>query len=200
MTTAQLFGLASSLSLLAGWRLYLTVFAAGLAMRAGWIDPPAHTGLGFIASSWVIGAAGVAATAEFLADKIAWVDTAWDAVHTLVRPLGGALVALAVVDARDPGWQLASLLMGGGAALLTHTAKASARAVVQASPEPVSNALVSTGEDVASMGLLALVLAHPALAGAVAVALALAAAGLLWLALRTLGRIRLRLRRAVGGR
>jgi len=169
MGIADILGVAASVSLLAGWRLYLCVFATGLAMRSGWIDLPTHLdALGALASPWVLGAAFIGLIAEFFADKVAWIDSAWDAVHSLVRPVGGALLALAIVDAQDPVWQVLAFLLGGGGALLSHGAKASARAVVNASPEPVSNVVVSTGEDVMTGGLLALALASPALAVLVA--------------------------------
>jgi hypothetical protein len=169
MGVAEILGVAASVSLLAGWRLYLCVFATGLAMRAGWLALPSHLqALDALASPWVLGIAFVGLVAEFFADKIAWLDSTWDAIHGFVRPVGGALLALAIVDAHDPVWQAAAFLLGGGAALLSHGGKASARAVVNASPEPVSNVAASTGEDVATGGLLFLVLAHPAAAAIVA--------------------------------
>ncbi len=149
-------------SLLSSWRLYLCIFATGIAMHGGWIALPEHLHqFDVLANPWVIGVAGVAALAEFLADKVMWIDSAWDAVHTLIRPVGGALLALAIVDPGDPKWQVIALLLGGGASLLTHSAKAGARAVVNASPEPVSNAVLSTTEDVATGGLLLIALANP---------------------------------------
>src|SRR3546814_8786870 len=87
-----------------------------------------------------------------------------DLIHSIVRPLGGALLALALVDSSDPAWQVTAFLLGGGGALLSHGAKATTRAVVNVSPEPFSNAVVSTGEDVATGGLLALAIAFPPLA------------------------------------
>jgi hypothetical protein len=182
MGIAELIGLAASISLLSGWRLYLCAFATGLAMRYGWIDLPQHlSALDALANPWVIGIAGVGLVAEFFADKIAWLDSVWDAVHSLVRPVGGALLAMAIVDAQDPAWQVASFLLGGGAALLSHGAKAGTRAVVNTSPEPFSNVAVSTGEDIVTGGLLWLVLANPLAAGAVAVVLAVVSiAALLW--------------------
>jgi hypothetical protein len=172
----EILGLAGSVSLLAGWRLYLCVFATGLAMRSGWIELPTHLeSLAVLANPWVLGASFVGLVAEFFADKVAWLDSAWDAVHTLVRPLGGALLALAIVDAQDPAWQAVVFLLGGGAALLSHGGKASARAVVNASPEPLSNVVVSTGEDIATASMLALALANPVIAVGIAlVALAFA--------------------------
>jgi hypothetical protein len=145
--------------------MYLCVFATGLAMRLGWIAAPDHlASLAVLSNNWVLGASGFAMIAEFFADKIAWLDSIWDAVHTAIRPIGGALLALAVVDASDPKWQVITLLLGGGAALVSHSAKAGTRAVVNASPEPFSNIAVSTGEDVTTGGMLFLALAHPAAA------------------------------------
>jgi len=207
MLPAQLIGQAASLSLLAGWRLYATVLAAGLAMRFGWIDAPAHTGLGVLASYPVLGVAAVGTLAEFLADKIAWVDSIWDSVHTIIRPLGGALIAAAIIDPNDPATQIATLLLGGSAALLTHTAKASTRALINTSPEPFSNIAVSAVEDTATTGLLVLVLAHPWLGGGIALALVFTAALIIRAAWRGLHRVRLWWRRTradvrarVGGR
>ncbi|WP_338467552.1 DUF4126 domain-containing protein [Novosphingobium sp. ZN18A2] len=177
----EILGLAASVSLLSGWRLYLTVFATGLAMRLGAIPLPEHMeALRVLGDPWVMGVAFTAALAEFMADKVPWVDTLWDTVHTVIRPLGGALLALAVVDASDPAWQVAVFLLGGGAALLAHGGKASARAVINTSPEPISNIATSTAEDVATGGLLVLAFQFPVIAGAIAlVLLALA----LWLLL-----------------
>jgi hypothetical protein len=172
MGIVELLGVASSVSLLAGWRIYLCVFAVGWAMRFGWLDLPDRiSSLDVLANPWVLGAAGVGMVAEFLADKVMWFDTMWDAVHTAVRPVGGALLALAIVDPADPKWQAVALLLGGSAALASHAAKAGTRAVVNASPEPVSNIIVSSGEDVATAGLLAVTLANPVLAIFVAIAM-----------------------------
>ena len=160
------------MSLLAGWRLYLVTFVTGLAMKLGYIDLPEQLrALDVLANNWVIGIAGVGALAEFFTDKIAWVDSAWDAVHSFIRPIGGALLSLAIIDAGDPAWQVGSSLLGGGAALLAHAGKAGARAVVNASPEPFSNIAVSTAEDVATGGLLALAIANPIAAALIALIL-----------------------------
>lgn len=182
MDALELIALASSVSLLAGWRLYLVTFATGLAMKLGWIDLPEQLqALDVLANDWVIGIAGVGALAEFFADKVAWVDSAWDSVHAFVRPLGGALLSLAVIDAADPAWQVASFLLGGGAAFAAHAGKAGARTVVNVSPEPVSNVIVSTGEDVATAGLFALALANPVVAAAIILVLVALS---LWLMLK----------------
>jgi hypothetical protein len=191
MSAVEIIGLAASLSLLAGWRLYVCVLATGIAMRLGVLELPHNfAALDVLANPWVMTAAGVGCVAELLADKIAWVDSMWDVVHTFVRPAAGALLALAVVDPSDAAWQVVVLLLGGGAALLSHGAKAGTRAVVNTSPEPFSNIAVSTTEDVLTVGGLWLVLAHPGVAAAVALGLLGLAVGLLLLARKVWRRIR----------
>lgn len=141
-------------------------------MRTGWIALPEHLhALTVLANPWVIGAATIGLIAEFFADKIAWLDSIWDGLHTLIRPVGGALLAMAVVDPQDPVWQIVSLLLGGSAALLTHGAKAGTRAVVNTSPEPVSNIAVSLVEDASTGTLLLLALSNPIMAIIVALVL-----------------------------
>lgn len=186
----EILGIAGSASLLAGWRLYLVVLATGLAMRTGAVPLPEHlAALQVLANPWVIGAAAVAAFCEFFADKVLWLDSVWDAVHTFVRPLGGALLALAIVDPADPATQAIAFLLGGGGALLAHGGKAGVRAVVNTSPEPVSNVALSSVEDVATVGLLWLAYEHPYLAAAVAALLLALAVGLLLLARRIVTRL-----------
>ena len=181
MSAVELVALAASVSLLAGWRLYLVVFATGVAMKFGWVALPDQLRmLDILASNWIIGVAGIGALAEFFADKIAWVDSAWDAIHSVVRPVGGALLSAAIVDSADPAWQVASFLLGGGAAFVAHAGKAGARTLVNTSPEPVSNIVVSTAEDVTTGGLLALAIAYPVAAAIIA---ALLVALSLWLVL-----------------
>ncbi len=176
MGIVELLGVAASVSLLAGWRLYLCVFGVGLAMFFGLIQAPEHAqGLQVLANPWVIGASGVGLVAEFFADKVAWLDSLWDSVHTAIRPVGGALLAMAIVDPSNTTWQVVALLLGGSAALVSHSAKAGTRAIVNASPEPFSNIAVSTGEDVVTGGLLFLVLQQPVAAAFVAVILLVAA-------------------------
>lgn len=165
MSAVEIIGLAASFSLLAGWRLYACVAILGLAMRLDLIDAPSNiASLEVLADPWVIGVASIGALAELLADKVMWLDSLWDGVHTFIRPVGGALLALAIVDASDPAWQVIALLLGGGAALLGHGAKAGTRALVNTSPEPFSNIAISTVEDVITLGGLWLALAYPGLA------------------------------------
>ncbi len=186
----EILGVAGSVSLLSGWRLYLCVLATGLAMRFGALPLPEHlASLKVLASPWVMGTAGAAAFLEFFADKVAWLDTVWDTVHTLIRPLGGALLALAIVDPSDPATQAIAFILGGGATLLAHGGKAGARAMVNTSPEPFSNIAVSTVEDVATTGLLYLAYAHPLIAGGVAIGLLALSIWLLLFARRVLMRI-----------
>ena len=187
---AEILGLAASVSLLAGWRMYLAVLATGFAMRWGVLPLPEHLqSLQVLANPWVMGVAGFGAVMEFFADKIAWLDSAWDAIHSFVRPLGGALLTLAVVDAGDPATQAIAFLLGGAGALVAHGGKAGARAVVNASPEPFSNVIVSTAEDVATAGLLALAYSYPVIAGGIALVLLALAVWLLFVARRFLKRI-----------
>lgn len=190
MDIMAILGIAGSVSLLAGWRLYLCIFATGLAMRLGALPLPEHLhSLDVLANPWVMGVAAVAALVEFFADKVMWLDSFWDAVHTLIRPIGGALLALAIIDPGDPATQVIAFLLGGGASLAAHAGKAGARAAVNASPEPVSNIVVSTAEDVATAGLLYAAYEYQyAAAGIAAILLALVIA-LLLMARRVVKRV-----------
>lgn len=186
----EMIALASSVSLLAGWRLYLVTFITGLGMKLGWIGLPDQlAALDVLANDWVIVAAGTAAVFEFFADKVAWVDSLWDSIHGVIRPLGGALLSLAIVDAGDTHWQVASFLLGGGAAFAAHLGKAGARTLVNASPEPFSNIAVSTGEDIATGGLLLLAIANPIAAALVAAILVIVSLWLVFAARRALIRL-----------
>jgi hypothetical protein len=190
VSAVELIALAASVSLLAGWRLYLVVFATGLAMKFGWIAMPDQLrALDSLADNWIIAIAGIGALAEFFADKIAWVDSAWDAIHSVIRPLGGALLSAAIVDSADPAWQVASFLLGGGAAFVAHAGKAGARILVNTSPEPFSNVVVSTAEDVATGGLFALAIAYPLAAALIAALLVVLSLWLVIAAPRALRRL-----------
>jgi hypothetical protein len=189
VSAIELIALAASVSLLAGWRLYLVVLVTGIAMKFGWIGLPDQLrSLDVLANNWLLGIAAIGTFAEFFADKIAWVDSAWDAIHGFIRPLGGALLSLAIVDSGDPAWQVGSFLLGGGAALIAHAGKAGARTLVNASPEPFSNVIVSTGEDIATGGLLALAIANPIAAAIIALGLVLLSLWLVIAARRALAR------------
>ena len=161
MTEAHIFALGLALACLAGVRAYLTVFGVGLAGLMGWVDLP--SALHVTTSPWVLGTAGALTLVEFGADKIPGVDSGWDLLQTLARVPAGAFLAAATLS--DDG-QLSggALALGAGAALTTHAIKASTRALINASPEPLSNWTASLGEDAASVGALALVFSHPLLA------------------------------------
>ena len=188
MTHAHLFALGITLAALAGVRAYLTVFGIGLAGLLGWVELPAS--LQVTQNLWVLGTAGALTVVEFVTDKIPGVDSASDLLQTVLRvPVGAFLAAAALSpDGSLGAWALAG---GAGAALLTHVTKTATRAIVNASPEPVSNWTASAGEDVAVVGTLALVFAHPWLALALFVLLmGLLFAGVFWLARTVLRKVR----------
>jgi hypothetical protein len=190
MGIIEILGLAGSLSLLSGWRFYLTIFATGLAMHFNIVPLPENLQmLDVLANPWVLGISALGAVAEFFADKIAWLDSIWDGLHTLIRPVGGALLALAVVDSADPTWQVIAFLLGGGAAFASHATKSTARAAVNTSPEPFTNVAVSTVEDVATGGLLILAFANPVAALIVALVLLGLAIWGLWAGYRAFRRM-----------
>lgn len=190
MGIVEILGLAGSLSLLSGWRFYLTIFATGLAMHFDIVPLPENLQmLDVLANPWVLGISAIGAVAEFFADKVAWLDSIWDGLHTLIRPVGGALLALAVVDSADPTWQVIAFLLGGGAAFASHATKASARAAVNTSPEPFSNVVVSSVEDVATGGLLILAFANPVAALIVTMVLLVLAIWALWAGYRAFRRM-----------
>ena len=158
MTEAHIFALGLALACLAGVRAYLTVFGVGLAGLMGWVDLPAA--LEATTSPWVMGTAGALALVEFALDKVPGVDSGWDLLQTLARvPAGAFLAAATLSDTGELG--AGALALGGGAALATHALKAGSRALINTSPEPMSNWTASVGEDVAAVGALALVFAHP---------------------------------------
>ena len=169
----EILGIAASLSLLAGWRLYATVLAVGVALRFDWWHLPAQlTNLSVVSHTGVLAVAGLGFVCEFFADKIPWLDSIWDSVHTFIRPVGGALLAFSLISPADPKMQVIFFLLGGGMALLSHTTKTGTRLIVNQSPEPVSNVLVSLAEDAAVAGGLWLTMTHPLMVLAVAVVVA----------------------------
>lgn len=175
MERFHLLGVALGLACLAGVNLYLTVFITGLAINQHWIVlSPNYQSLDALAHPMIITIAGVLYFLEFFADKIPWIDTAWDAVHTIIRPIGGALLALQVLGHSTPTFDVLVVLLAGTTSLVTHTAKSASRLMANASPEPFSNIGLSLAEDAAVFGGLALIHFNPALALAI-FALALAA-------------------------
>jgi hypothetical protein len=162
------FGRTMGFSFAAGINLYATVAILGLASRYQWVALPEQFRV--FDNDLVIGAAIVLYIVEFVADKIPWVDSIWDAIHTVIRPLGGALIAVASVGEASPAVEGLVALIGGSLAATTHFSKAGTRAVVNTSPEPFSNWILSLGEDVFVVGLGILALKYPAAAALVVIA------------------------------
>ena len=165
MENLNLLGVALGLACLAGINLYLTVFVTGLAINQHWIVlSPAYHSLEVLGNPVIVTIAGVLYFLEFFADKVPWVDSAWDAVHTIIRPIGGALLAIQVLGHSTPSFDVIVALLAGTTSLMTHTAKAASRLVANTSPEPFSNIGLSVLEDLGVIGGLALIHYNPALA------------------------------------
>jgi hypothetical protein len=163
--------LASTLGLgmLAGARLYATVFAIGLLLRFEWIPLPAawqHAAV--LADTRILILSGAACAIEFVADKIPWVDSAWDSIHTFIRPIGAALLASSLFSTVPAVYQVMLFLLAGGVALSGHSAKAATRLAVNHSPEPFSNLALSLGEDILTAGGVYLLVKHPWVLAAIA--------------------------------
>jgi hypothetical protein len=173
----QLIALAAVLGFASGIRLYAVLLVVGLAGHAGWVQLP--PGLQVLSHPAVLVVAGVMFAVEFFADKLPALDTLWDAVHTFIRIPAGAALAAAALGADGTTWAVIAALVGGSLAATSHFTKAGTRAAVNTSPEPVSNLVVSTAEDVAVGGLLWLVLTYPLAAAAIVLLLTAAAAWLL---------------------
>jgi hypothetical protein len=162
-------GRTMGFSFAAGINLYATVAILGLASRYGWVAlPPQYQ---VFDNNWIIGAALVLYVVEFIADKIPWVDSMWDAVHTVIRPVGGALIAVATLGRQAPAMETLIALLGGALAASTHFSKSGTRMLANASPEPFSNWFLSITEDLFVVGLGALALKYPAAAAVVVIVL-----------------------------
>ena len=189
--------LAGGLAWASGFRLYATVFVAGLLGRLGWVQLP--PGLATLTDTWVLVVSGVLALGEFLADKVPAFDSVWDALHTFIRIPVGMLLAWGVFRGSGAGVQVAAALLGGALTAGTHLAKSGGRALINTSPEPVSNWTASAGEDLTWLGGLWLMWHHPL---AMLVLLALFVLLLCWLLPRLVRGLRAlwqRLRRIRGG-
>ncbi|NOS97991.1 MAG: DUF4126 domain-containing protein [Methylotenera sp.] len=152
--------LAGGLSWASGLRLYITVFAVGMMNKFGYIRLPAT--LDILSNPIVLGVAGLLAVVEFLADKIPYVDTAWDGIQTFIRIPAGALLAMGAINTADPAIATIAALLGGSLAGATHATKAGSRALINTSPEPISNIAASFSEEGMLMTGGWLVFAHPA--------------------------------------
>ncbi len=155
-------------SFAAGLNLYATVAILGLASRFDWVALPPQFKV--FDNDIVIGAAIVMYLVEFVADKIPWFDSIWDGIHTVIRPIGGALIAVATLGQASPTVQGLVALLGGSLAAGSHFTKAGTRAVANTSPEPFTNWLLSLSEDVFVVGLGFIALKYPAVAALVVLA------------------------------
>jgi len=160
-------GRTMGFSVAAGLNLYATVAILGLASRYDWVQLPSQ--FQAFDNDFVIGAALVMYVVEFFADKIPWFDSLWDAIHTVIRPVGGALIAVTTLGEASPAMEGLVALVGGTLAAGTHFTKAGTRAVANTSPEPFSNWILSLGEDVLVVGLGVLALKYPVAAALVVV-------------------------------
>ncbi len=165
MEILQTLGIALGLASLAGLNLYLTVFVTGLAIQQRWIDVAAsYPELAILAHPAILAISGTMYVLQFFADKVPWVDSLWDAVHTFIRPVGAAFLAVRVLGSPDPVFDIIAALLAGGAAFATHSVKAGTRLIANHSPEPFSNIGLSLAEDAAVIGGLLLIKQDPIIA------------------------------------
>jgi hypothetical protein len=160
MDAISSFALASGLSWASGIRLYATIFIIGLLAKYQWINIPSS--LEILSNPIVIGIAGLLTIVEFLADKIPYIDSAWDSIQTFIRIPAGALLAMGAINSSDPLIAAVSALLGGSLTSMTHATKAGSRALINTSPEPISNITASFGEDGLFLTGGWLALMHPA--------------------------------------
>jgi hypothetical protein len=162
MEVLQTLSVALGLAALSGYSLYLTVFSTGLAIHLGWVHlAPQFESLSVLGDPGILIVSGLLFALEFLADKVPWVDSVWDAVHTVIRPIGGAFLATRALGHTTPVFEVVVALLGGAMSFASHSLKASTRLVVNGSPEPFSNIAVSTGENVFVVGAVALLWHYP---------------------------------------
>ena len=189
LDTTQLFAIAAALGWASGLRLYSVVFLTGLAGHLGWVSLP--SGLQVLQQPLLLWASGAMLAVEFLADKVPWVDSLWDGVHTFIRIPAGAALAYGVFGADQATWATVAALLGGTLAATAHTAKATTRAAANTSPEPFSNIALSLAGDALVPGMLWLSWEHPVaffFALAVALVVMVIVTVLLFKFLRGLGR------------
>ncbi|MGH8174338.1 MAG: DUF4126 domain-containing protein [Rhodanobacteraceae bacterium] len=159
MESLSQLALAGGLAWGSGIRLYATIFIVGLLGRFDYIDLPQQ--LGILEHTWVLTASGVMVVGEFLADKVPGFDSVWDAIHTFIRIPAGAFLAWGAMGDATPEAKTAVAILGGLITGGTHLAKSGSRAVINTSPEPISNWTASFGEDGLVLGGLFLAIAHP---------------------------------------
>ncbi|HJP57884.1 MAG TPA: DUF4126 domain-containing protein [Gemmatimonadales bacterium] len=192
LTPLQTLGFALGTSFASGLNLYATVAAAGLFQRFGVVQLPPS--LQVLASPVLIGIALTMFVIEFVADKIPFVDSAWDAIHTFIRPPAAALIAYSSFGSVPDAWKIGAALLAGSVALTSHGAKASMRAAANTSPEPFSNWFLSTAEDVGAVGLSWLAATHPLLTAGIVIVLVVLATFVIWKLAGFLRRVVRRLR------
>jgi hypothetical protein len=180
MSPLETLGFALGTSFASGLNLYATVAAAGLFQRFGIVTLPEP--LQVLANPVVLGVAVTLFLVEFIADKIPYVDSAWDALHTFIRPPAAALLSYSAFagEGVPEEWKLAAALLAGSVALTSHGAKASTRAAANASPEPVSNWTLSLLEDGLAVFLAWMAAEHPLITAAVVVVLVVVAVFVIW--------------------
>ena len=178
MSPIETLGFALGTSFASGLNLYLTVAAAGLLQRFGIIHLP--DSLQVLANPVVIGFAGALFIVEFIADKIPYVDTAWDAVHTFIRQPAAAVLSYSAFGHVPEEWRVGAALLAGGVALTSHGVKATSRAAANTSPEPVSNWTLSALEDALVIFLTWLAGTHPVITAIVVVVLVILAVMVIW--------------------
>jgi Domain of unknown function (DUF4126) len=181
-------------SFAAGLNVYATVLTLGLLARAHWVTLP--PGLDALANWGIIAASGALFAAEFVADKIPGVDLIWNALHTFVRVPVAALLAYRASSQLSPSMQLLATVAGAGIALVAHSSKTAARAIITPSPEPVSNIAFSSAEDVAAVGVTWLATRHPWIAAGIALGLTVLMVAMARWIVRNLRRLWLRFRPA----
>ena len=161
MEVLNLLGSTLGLGLVSGLNLYATVLTVGLGVRLGLITlNPELSGLEVLGSPYVLIAAGILFVVEFLADKIQWVDSVWDTVHTFIRPLGAAVVGASAIGAVN-GEAAVIAALCAGVSLSAHSTKAGTRLLANHSPEPFSNIGLSLIEDVLAVAGTFIALRYP---------------------------------------
>jgi hypothetical protein len=193
MSPFETLGFALGTSFASGLNVYATIAAAGLFQRFGVIQLPDN--LQVLASPFVLGIAITLFLIEFIADKIPYVDSAWDAVHTFIRPPAAAIISYSAFGQVSEEWKVSAALLAGGVALTSHGAKATGRAAANTSPEPVSNWTLSILEDGLAVFLAWMAATHPILTAVIVVVLVILAVLLIWRLFGYLRVIRDRLRR-----
>ena len=185
MNTLQTLTGILGLSFVSGVNLYATILTVGLGIHFGWIHGLPND-LNILANPIVLTVAGIFYAAEFIADKVPFFTPIWDAVHTVIRPLGAAALALGAASDMNPLMKILAMIIGGSVALSTHSTKMGYRLLAHASPEPVSDSIFSMAEDAGVVGLVLLVYKHPETALVVIIGLLIVMVIVLYYAARML--------------